>query len=49
MPLWFKSNSTESFKFGDTEKVEFTIISNIQPDDLDQPCSFQIESIILKK
>ena len=49
MPLWFKSNSTESFKFADAEKVEFTIGSNLQPAALDQSYSFQIESIILKK
>ena len=49
MPLWFKSNSTESFKFADAEKVEFTIGSNLQPAAFNQPYSFQIESIILKK
>lgn len=49
MPLWFKSNSTESFKIADTEKVEFTIGSMLQNLASDQPYSFQIESIILKK
>lgn len=49
MPLWFKSNSTESFKFADAEKVEFTIDSILQPAAFNQPGSFQIESIILKK
>ena len=49
MPLWFKTNSTESFNFAEAEKVEFTIGSNLQPTALNQPYSFQIESIILKK
>ena len=49
MPLGFKSSSTESFEFADVEKVEFTNGSNLQPAALDQPYSFQIESIILKK
>lgn len=49
MPLWFKSNSTESFKFSDIEKVEFTVGSNLQPSNFNQPYSFQIESIILRK
>jgi hypothetical protein len=49
MPLWFKSNSTESFKLADAEKVEFTIGSTLQSSAFNQPYSFQIESIILKK
>ena len=49
MPLWFKSNLNEDFKFADAEKVEFTIGSTLQSSAFNQPYSFQIESIILKK
>ena len=47
MSLGFKSNSTESFKFADAEKAEFTNGSNLQHAALNQYYSFQIESIIL--
>lgn len=49
MPLWFTANSLESFKLSDAEKVEFTVGSTLQQKEFNQPYSFQIESIILKK